>query len=64
MVNFRGTCDLPLLLSQTTACLNKEGERKMYHGRFKGGSFFFFLSQQYWTDVCRATSKCHHMVLI
>lgn len=39
MVNFRGTCDLPLFLSQTTASVNKEGERKMYCGRL-----LFFLT--------------------
>lgn len=33
MVNFRGTCDLPPFQSQTTALVNKEGERKMYRGR-------------------------------
>ena len=54
MVNFRGTCDLLLFLSQTTASVNKEGERKMYRGRFRGLLFFLllllrpfsFLSQQ------------------
>lgn len=63
MVNFRGTCDLPLFLSQTTASLNKEGEKKMYRGR-GFFLFFFFLSKQSWKDVCRALLKCHHMVLI
>ena len=63
MVNFRGTCDLPLFLSQTTASLNKAGERKIYRGR--GGFFFFFLwGQQCCVDVCRPPPKCHHMVLI
>lgn len=38
-VNFRGTCDLPPLLSQTTASVNKEGEKKMYRG--KSVSLFF-----------------------
>lgn len=44
MVNFRGTCDLPPFLSQTTASVNKEGERKMYRGRFSGGVLLFFVS--------------------
>ena len=41
MVHFRGTCDLPLFLSQTTASVNKEGERKIYRGRFSAGVLFF-----------------------
>lgn len=41
MVNFRGTCDLPLFLSQTTASVNKKGEGEMYRGRFSGGVLFF-----------------------
>lgn len=41
MVNFHGTCDLPPSLSQTTASVNKEEERKMYHGRFSDRAVFF-----------------------
>lgn len=51
-VNFLGTCDLPLFLSQTTAVVNKEAERKMQRGIYSGAHSYFCLEETH-AECCQ-----------